>query len=329
MKKPFLIVGVLVAAVIGTAFSLPALAADYTATDACWRTAGGTCDHSAPTKGPATGQRSALLEFGDAPDLSEGDTLTWTYENACNWGGIFAYPSYGSGHNGLWIENTSFPAAGKETDETDRPVHNTNDYGNNPEALTVSWTVTNDEATNWNAHKQLQLGWDPTYNGYSECQGGGDGLETSFVTISAGGGATIDYGMGIFIPQLNWAMSTGTGNGETTSTWSNKAAFIFGNSTTTFPMCAAWRWFQAFDELAETTKGDIDPQAMQIRTNFGYSTSTYFISTTSTAGTTDVDGFQDVVDMIHDWANTIGWCLFCAEVVIIILTRKKMSESHD
>lgn len=132
-----------------------------------------------------------------------------------------------------------------------------------------------------------------------------------------------------FLPQLSWAEATDTGNGTATNTWTNRGSFVFGNSTTTFPLCAAWKWLEIWDILAATTNGSISPQAMQIRTNFGYSTSTYFISTTSTAGTTDIAGFTEIVKMIHDWAQMIGWSLFCMQVLMLVLTRKNTNEVHD
>jgi len=132
-----------------------------------------------------------------------------------------------------------------------------------------------------------------------------------------------------FLPQLSWANSTGSGNGTATNTWSNRGAFIFGNSTTTFPMCAAWKWFGIWDTLAATTNGTLDPQALTIQTNFGYATSTYFISTTSTAGTTDLTQFDEIVTMLHEWAQMIGWSLFCMQVLIMVLTRKNTHEHND
>lgn len=154
----------------------------------------------------------------------------------------------------------------------------------------------------------------------------------TYVTLSGGGGGgeeVEDLGMGKFLPQMTWAQDVNTGNGTATNTWSNKGSFVFGNATTTFPMCAAWKWLELFDVLAAATDGTVDPQAMTIQTNFGFSTSTYYVSTTSTKGTTDIPGFSNIVTMIHDWAQTIGWSLFGMQVLIVILTRKKESDSHD
>jgi len=125
-----------------------------------------------------------------------------------------------------------------------------------------------------------------------------------------------------FMPELSWGNDTSTGNGTATTTWTDRLGFIFQGATNTFPICMAEGWFNIFDAIAGMTTSDIEPQALVLTTNFNHSTSTAYLSTTGTEGTTDLLGFSELVETVQNWFSMVAWSLFGIFIFFDIGRRK-------
>jgi len=125
-----------------------------------------------------------------------------------------------------------------------------------------------------------------------------------------------------FMPELSWGNDTSTGNGTATTTWTDRLGFIFQGATNTFPICMAEGWCNIFDAIAGMTTSDIEPQALVLTTNFNHSTSTAYLSTTGTKGTTDLLGFNELVETVQSWFSMVAWSLFGIFIFFDIGRRK-------